>query len=581
MRMGERESYEVLRLIEHNQKCYISSDYVEGKSLIQWLKYHPNLTKKQLFLWIRDLADQLECIHKCRGNPCYQYVNPYSVIVTEDMTLHFLDMSVESNEKMLVQMNRRSVRENFLPPEVNYYQAASIELDIYGLGRTIQYLLSVTDPIPELTRRETVKFQKIISRCLDGHSKRAFKQMSEIQKEIPNVTEKKSKDRRIWTKKRTVMAMISICVFVAAVSVRVIQKKGDEKNTELKMESSDGLNMSEVSEREAFVEAQRTMGLLYFLELEDYEKSIQAFEDAREDQMSENLAVLVRYVAGIEDKESSNEKKEYANEKKIENIFRKIGFLGFGNMAQAMAGGFVRSGAVQPGDIGACARDRAKLRSNTEPQGFRAFDDAAAVAEFADLVVVAVKPYQVEAVLAPVRELLAKKIVVSVAAGVTFDDCERMLAPGTHHLSIVPNTPVSVCEGIVVCERRHSLSDGEWRQVEALFSKIGLVLPMDTALLGISSAVCGCGPAFVAMFIEALGDAAVKHGVARADAYRMASQMIVGTGKLQLASGQHPGAMKDAVCSPGGTTIAGVAELERKGFRGAVIDAIDAIQNKK
>lgn len=168
--------------------------------------------------------------------------------------------------------------------------------------------------------------------------------MSEIQKEIPNVTEKKSKDRRIWTKKRTVMAMISICVFVAAVSVRVIQKKGDEKNTELKMESSDGLNMSEVSEsekrtqagknktgsqnevseREAFVEAQRTMGLLYFLELEDYEKSIQAFEDAREDQMSENLAALVRYVAGIEDKESSNEKKEYANEKKIENIFRKI-----------------------------------------------------------------------------------------------------------------------------------------------------------------------------------------------------------------------------------------------------------------
>ena len=329
--MGEREGYEVLRLIEHNQKCYISSDYVEGKSLIQWLKYHPNLTKKQLFLWIRNLADQLECIHKCRGNPCYQYVNPYSVIVTEDMTLHFLDMSVESNEKMLVQMNRRSVRENFLPPEVNYYQAASIELDIYGLGRTIQYLLSVTDPIPELTRRETVKFQKIISRCLGGHSKRAFKQMSEIQKEIPNVTEKKSKDRRIWTKKRAAMIIASILILMAAVTVRVIQKKGDGKNTDFKTEStdfktesSDGLNMSEVSERETFAEAQRTMGLLYFLELEDYEKSIQAFEDAGKDQMSENLAALVRYVAGIEDNESSNEKKEYANEKKIENIFRKI-----------------------------------------------------------------------------------------------------------------------------------------------------------------------------------------------------------------------------------------------------------------
>lgn len=258
-----------------------------------------------------------------------------------------------------------------------------------------------------------------------------------------------------------------------------------------------------------------------------------------------------------------------------------IGFIGFGNMAQAMAGGFVRSGAVQPGDIGACARDRAKLQRNTEPQGFHAFDDAAAVAGFADVVIVAVKPYQVEAVLAPVKDLLAGKIVVSVAAGVTFDDYERILAPGTRHLSTIPNTPVSVCEGIVVCERRHSLSDAEWQEVKALLSKIGLVLQMDTALLNISSAVCGCGPAFVAMFIEALGDAGVKHGIPRADAYRMASQMIVGTGKLQLATGLHPGAMKDAVCSPGGTTIVGVAELERKGFRGAVIDAVDAIQNKK
>lgn len=258
-----------------------------------------------------------------------------------------------------------------------------------------------------------------------------------------------------------------------------------------------------------------------------------------------------------------------------------IGFIGFGNMAQALAGGFVRSGAVQPAQIGACARDRAKLHRNTEPQGFRALDDAAAVAEFADVVIVAVKPYQVEAVLAPVKELLARKIVVSVAAGINFDDYERMLVPGTHHLSTIPNTPVSVCEGIVVCERRHSLTDEEWHSVRELFSKIGLVLQMDTALLGISSAVCGCGPAFVALFIEALGDAAVKHGIARADAYRMASQMIVGTGKLQLATGQHPGAMKDAVCSPGGTTIVGVAELERKGFRGAVIDAIDAIERKK
>lgn len=90
----------------------------------------------------------------------------------------------------------------------------------------------------------------------------------------------------------------------------------------------------------------------------------------------------------------------------------------------------------------------------------------------------------------------------------------------------------------------------------------------------------GCGPAFVAMFMEALADGAVKHGIPRADAYRMVSQMVAGTGKLQLVTGQHPGVMKDAVCSPGGTTIVGVAELEHKGLRGAVIAAVDAVQNK-
>ena len=257
-----------------------------------------------------------------------------------------------------------------------------------------------------------------------------------------------------------------------------------------------------------------------------------------------------------------------------------IGFIGFGNMARALAGGLVRGGAVGAGCIGACASDRSKLQRNTEPFGFRAFDTAAEVAAFADVVVIAVKPYQVEAVVAPVREQLKTKIVVSVAAGVTFDDYERMLAPGTAHLSTCPNTPVAVCEGIVVFERRHSLSDVQLKAVTELFSHVGLVLTVDTPLLGMAGTICGCSPAFVAMFIEALSDAAVKHGIPRADACRMVSQMVVGTGRLQLETGQHPGAMKDAVCSPGGTTIVGVGELEQRGFRGAVIAAIDAIDAK-
>ena len=184
----------------------------------------------------------------------------------------------------------------------------------------------------------------------------------------------------------------------------------------------------------------------------------------------------------------------------------KVGFIGFGNMAQALAEGFAATGALKPCQIGACARDRAKLRRHTEPKGFLAFDDAARVAEFADMVIVAVKPHQVEAVLSPVKELLAGKIVVSVAAGMTFGKYETILAPGTHHLSTVPNTPVAVGEGIVVCERLHSLSDGEWKETERLFSHVGLVMQVDTPLLGLAGTICGCGPAFVAMFIEALAD---------------------------------------------------------------------------
>lgn len=132
----------------------------------------------------------------------------------------------------------------------------------------------------------------------------------------------------------------------------------------------------------------------------------------------------------------------------------KVGFIGFGNMARALAEGFVRSGALQPASIGACARDWEKLNAYASSAGYCAFRDAAALAAFAELVIVAVKPHQVEEALAPVRGLLSGKAVVSVVAGYDFVRYEQILLPGTHHLSTVPNTPVSIGEGVVICERR-------------------------------------------------------------------------------------------------------------------------------
>ena len=136
-------------------------------------------------------------------------------------------------------------------------------------------------------------------------------------------------------------------------------------------------------------------------------------------------------------------------------------------------------------------------------------------------------------------------------------------------------------EGIVLLEEENSLSPQELSQAKELLAALGVVETVPSAQMGIAGTVAGCGPAYAALFLEALGDAGVYHGLPRELSYRLAAQMLAGTGKLHLATGQHPGAMKDAVCSPGGTTIRGVAQLEQHGFRAAVIDAVSASVGEK
>lgn len=259
---------------------------------------------------------------------------------------------------------------------------------------------------------------------------------------------------------------------------------------------------------------------------------------------------------------------------------QKIGFLGFGNMAQAMAAGWRRSGMAKEREMLACAKHWEKLCAAADAYGVQPCRTAEEVVRLSDVIVVAVKPHQMEEVLTPLRGLLAEKAAVSVAAGWLCGQLEA-LVPGTHHVSIMPNTPVRVCAGAILAEDRHTLTEAQAAQVRALLDALGLVETVEGRLMGIGGAISGCGPAFASMFIEALGDAGVRHGLPRAAAYRLAAQMMAGTGRLQLETGEHPGAMKDAVCSPGGTTIVGVAALERGGLRAAVLDAVDAIQNRK
>ncbi|MBT1181887.1 pyrroline-5-carboxylate reductase [Bifidobacterium sp. CP2] len=271
-----------------------------------------------------------------------------------------------------------------------------------------------------------------------------------------------------------------------------------------------------------------------------------------------------------------------------------IGFIGYGNMAQAIAEGLVDAGVVNGGRIVACAAHYDKLERNAAKLGVRPLRTPLEVAAAADVVVVAIKPYQIEAVVGPLAEELARpgRFVVSIAAGWDLAKYRELFAgaakdgagsagdaaaPDVHLQCTIPNTPMAVGKGVLVTETDSTLSEEETETFKALFSPISLIERVDAAHMGIAMTVAGCAPAFTDMYIEALGDAGVRYGLQRDTAYRLAAKMVEGVGALYMATGMHPGAMKDAVCSPGGTTIRGVAQLEKDGFRGVVIDAVDAV----
>lgn len=256
-----------------------------------------------------------------------------------------------------------------------------------------------------------------------------------------------------------------------------------------------------------------------------------------------------------------------------------IGFIGFGAMAQGIATGMVRHGGVDGARISAFDIDAERLAASTKALGVKAASSAAQVVGDCDIVILAVKPNVIAQVVEPIHQALAaaETTVISIVWGWDFEQYEKVLAPGTHHLSIVPNTPIAAGKGVVVAENVHSLTDEEIAEFHTLFDPIALVEFLDTATLYQAGTVTSCAPAYAAMFIEALSDAAVKHGIPRAAAYRLVSAMVEGTGALQIETGQIPAAMKDTVCSPGGATIKGVEALELRGFRGDVMSAVDAV----
>ena len=199
------------------------------------------------------------------------------------------------------------------------------------------------------------------------------------------------------------------------------------------------------------------------------------------------------------------------------------------------------------------------------------------VSQKSDMIFMACKPYQIEDVLKELGDELCGKAVVSVAAGWNYQRYRSALPADARIQFIMPNTPAAVGEGVFLAEEENDLMEEERNFLFELLTAVGMVKELPSRLMDAAMAISGCGPAFMDMIIEALGDAGVKNGLQRKDAYELACFTMIGSARLKMETGLHPGELKDNVCSPAGSTIKGVASLEESGIRYAFIKAIDEV----
>lgn len=259
----------------------------------------------------------------------------------------------------------------------------------------------------------------------------------------------------------------------------------------------------------------------------------------------------------------------------------KIGFIGLGNMAKAMLGGMLSKGMIQKEDVIGSAKTQATLDTVHETYGIATTLDNSLVAKRADVLFLAVKPQFFGEVLPEIAPALdEKKLIISIAAGKTMNDIEKLIGQGHKVVRCMPNTPALVGEGCTGACRNACVTEEEMALCMKLLGSFGVAEEVPERLMDAVSGVSGCSPAYVFQFIEALADGAVLAGMPRKQAYTFAAKAVMGSAKLMLESGKHPGELKDMVTSPAGTTIEGVRVLEERGFRGAVIDAVKASVEK-
>ena len=260
----------------------------------------------------------------------------------------------------------------------------------------------------------------------------------------------------------------------------------------------------------------------------------------------------------------------------------KIGFFGAGNMGSAVCSAVIESGAekaenIAVFDVNAAASGRLK-----DKYGVSVSVSATEVAAGSEILFIAVKPNVVASLLADIKDIAKGKIIVSIAAGVKCSAFKDILGKDAKIVRTIPNMPAQVREGITGIYFCNMDGDDTLKEyIVTLFASVGrsVVVAKET-MIDDMIAVTSSSPAYVCLMVEAMADFAVKYGFKREDAYMMAEQAIMGTTKLMLEEGVHPGVLKDRICSPGGTTIVAVEELETKGFRKSLMDAMEACTDK-
>jgi pyrroline-5-carboxylate reductase len=258
----------------------------------------------------------------------------------------------------------------------------------------------------------------------------------------------------------------------------------------------------------------------------------------------------------------------------------RLGFIGAGNMAQAMIGGVLESGILQRDEIIASAATQKTVEKVQKEYGIYATLDNKEIAK-AEIIFLAVKPIYCEQVIKEIKDVVSgQQIIVSIAAGKSMAWLEGQFGGQKKIIRTMPNTPALVCEGITAVCPNGNISNEELKLVCNLLESFGKAEVIPESMMDAVIAVSGSSPAYVFLFIEAMADAAVAEGMPRAQAYQFAAQSVLGSAKMVLETGKHPGELKDMVCSPAGTTIEAVRVLEQEGFRGSVMSCMRACADK-